>query len=36
MHRLWALGTIILSPMFAIYGLWVYGGHIADKLGQRR
>lgn len=36
MNRLWALVTIALSPLFAIYGLWVYGGSLADKLGQER
>jgi hypothetical protein len=35
MNRLWALVAIVLSPIFAIYGLWVYCGSLADKLGQK-
>jgi hypothetical protein len=35
MNKLWIIGTIILSPIFAIYGLWIYGGHLMDRAGQR-
>jgi len=36
MHRLWALVTILLIPVFALYGLWVYGGYLMDQKQQRR
>jgi len=36
MNKLWIIGTIALSPIFAIYGLWVYGGYLMDKRQQRR
>jgi len=36
MHRVWGLITILLSPIFALFGLWVYSGYVADKLGQQR
>jgi hypothetical protein len=35
-HRMLVLVTILLSPVFALYGLWVYGGYLMDQLGQRR
>jgi len=36
MHRLWAIGTILLLPVFMLYGLWVYVGSLMDKANQRR
>lgn len=31
-----AIGALLLSPIFALYGLWVIGGRCADRRGQRR
>lgn len=30
------LGSVLLWPIFALYCLWVAGGRIADRRGQRR
>ncbi|KRR18144.1 hypothetical protein [Bradyrhizobium retamae] len=29
-------GALLLSPLFATNGLWVLGGRLADRRGQRR